>query len=318
MHIYILRRLLYAIPTIIGVTLVIFVAVRILPGDVAATMFGEEGMRRLTPKEQATIEEQLGLSRPLYVQYGEWIKHIFQGKMGESFYRGDKVADIMRRRAPITGQIAVMAIVFAWIVGVPVGILAALKQDSVADYVARVFTIFFLSVPGFWVASLVVLVFLLGWGWKAPPGIIFFWDDPIGNLKSTGGPAIVLGLAVSGFVARMTRSSLLEVIHEDYVRTARSKGLAERVVILRHALRNALLPVLTLSGVTFGFLLGGSVTIEVAFGVPGLGEALVTSFIETDFAVIQNLVLVYGLFFVFINLFVDLAYAFLDPRIRLG
>ncbi|CAI8016791.1 Putative peptide transport system permease protein BAB2_1050 [Geodia barretti] len=314
---YILRRLLYAIPTVIGVSLIIFLAMRVVPGDPVVVMFGDEP-ELIRAEDRAKIEADLGLSDPLVVQYGKWMKDIGTGKLGVSFWRGDTVADLIKRRGPLTIEIAVLAIILAWVIGVPVGILSALHQNSVADYLARFFTVLFLAIPSFWLASLAVLVLVLVWGWGAPLGVIDVWEDPIQNLQIVLRPAIVLGLAVSAYIARMTRSSLLEVIREDYIRTARAKGLRERMVVWRHALRNTMLPVITLSGVLFGFMLGGSVVLEQAFNVPGLGRAMVEAFVDVDYIVIQNLVLLYGVVFVVINLLIDISYAWLDPRIRYG
>ena len=314
---YILRRLLYAIPTVIGVSIIIFMAMRVVPGDPVVVMFGDEP-ELIRAEDRAKIEADLGLSDPLMVQYGNWMKDIGTGKLGVSFWRGDTVADLIKRRGPLTIEIAVIAIILAWVIGVPVGILSALHQNSVADYLARFLTVLFLAIPSFWLASLAVLVLVLVWGWGAPLGVIDVWDDPIQNLQIVLRPAIVLGLAVSAYIARMTRSSLLEVIREDYIRTARAKGLRERMVVWRHALRNTMLPVITLSGVLFGFMLGGSVVLEQAFNVPGLGRAMVEAFVDVDYIVIQNLVLLYGVVFVVINLLIDISYAWLDPRIRYG
>ena len=278
-------------------------------------MFGDEP-ELIRPEDRAKIEADLGLSDPLPVQYLNWLKDIGTGKLGVSFWRGDTVADLIKRRGPITVEIAILAIILAWVVGVPVGILSALRQNSWADYLARFLTVLFLAIPSFWLASLAVLLLLLVWGWAAPLGVIDIWDDPIENLQIVMRPAIVLGLAVSAYIARMTRSTLLEVIREDYIRTARAKGLRERMVVWRHALRNTMLPVVTLSGVLFGFMLGGSVVLEQAFSVPGLGRAMVEAFVDIDYIVIQNLVLLYGVVFVVINLLIDISYAWLDPRIR--
>ena len=312
---YILRRLLYAIPTVIGVSIIIFLAMRVVPGDPVVVMFGDEP-ELIRPEDRAKIEADLGLSDPLPVQYLNWLKDIGTGKLGVSFWRGDTVADLIKRRGPITVEIAILAIILAWVVGVPVGILSALHQNSWADYVARFLTVLFLAIPSFWLASLAMLLLLLVWGWAAPLGVIDIWDNPIENLQIVMRPAIVLGLAVSAYIARMTRSTLLEVIREDYIRTARAKGLRERMVVWRHALRNTMLPVVTLSGVLFGFMLGGSVVLEQAFSVPGLGRAMVEAFVDIDYIVIQNLVLLYGVVFVVINLLIDISYAWLDPRIR--
>ena len=315
---YIARRILIAVPTLLGITMIIFLAMRILPGDVASAMFSQFGSTRLSDADRATLEKSLGLSKPLYQQYGEWLRDISTLKLGESFWRGDKVIDLVKKRGILTLQIAVMSMMVSWMIGIPVGILSALRQNTLMDYVARVFTVFFLAVPTFWLASLITLVLLLQWGWKAPPGIIMFWDDPVKNMQITWGPILVLGLAISGYVARMTRSTMLEVIHEDYIRTARAKGLREQVVVTRHSLRNAMLPVINLSGVIMGLLLGGSVVTEVAFGVKGLGFTLVNSFNQRDIIVIQNLVLIYGVAFMVTNLLTDVITAWLDPRIRLA
>ena len=314
---YIARRLLYAIPTLIGVSIIIFVALRVIPGDPVSIMFGTQAVN-IRPEDRAKIEAELGLSDPLIIQYGNWLKDIGTGKLGNSFRRADTVLDLIKARGPLTVEIAVIAILLSWLIGLPVGVISALKQNSLIDYCSRVFTVFFLSIPSFWLASLIILGLLLQWGYGPPIGIINLWEDPIRNIQLIWGPSVVLGLAVSAYIARMTRSTLLEVIHEDYIRTARAKGLREQVVIIRHALRNTMLPIVTLSGVLFGFLLGGTVVVEQAFNVPGLGKAMIEAFIELDYMVIQNLVLLYGAAFVAINLLIDISYAWLDPRIRYG
>jgi len=289
---------------------------RILPGDPLVVMFGEQEFQKISDIDRQRVMESLGLDKPLYAQYGDWLKDIVTLKLGESFWRGDHVMDTIIRRGPITGEIALLAVVISWLVGLPVGILAAMKQNSIWDYLARSGTVLFLGIPSFWLGAVIVLFFLLVFGWKAPPGVIQLWDNPWGNLLIVFWPALVLGLAQAAIIARMARSSLLEVIREDYIRTARSKGLGERTVVLKHALQNSILPVITISGISMGHLLGGSVAVETAFGVPGLGKTLVSAFIERDYVVIQNLVFLYGLIFVFTNLLVDLAYAWIDPRIR--
>ena len=314
---YIARRLLYAIPTLIGVSIIIFLALRVIPGDPVSIMFGTQAVN-IRPEDRAKIEAELGLSDPLIVQYGNWLKDIGTGKLGNSFRRADTVLGLIKARGPLTVEIAVFSILLSWLIGLPVGVISALKQNSLIDYCSRVFTIFFLSIPSFWLASLIILGMLLQWGYGPPIGIINLWEDPIRNIQLIWGPSVVLGLAVSAYIARLTRSTLLEVIHEDYIRTARAKGLREQVVIVRHALRNTMLPIVTLSGVLFGFLLGGTVVVEQAFNVPGLGKAMIEAFIELDYMVIQNLVLLYGAAFVAINLLIDISYAWLDPRIRYG
>lgn len=315
MSTYILRRLLLSIPALFGVTLVIFVALRVMPGDPVSVMFGSQATK-IRPEDRAKIEQDLGLSSPLIVQYGSWLGDIARGHLGRSFWRGDTVVALIVQRGPLTVEIALMAIVLSWVVGVPVGILSALRQNTMLDYLVRLFNVLFLAIPSFWLGAMIVLGLLL-WGDYAPPlGVINLWDDPWQNLQIVWGPALVLGLAISAYIARMTRSGLLEIIREDYIRTARAKGLREQRVLLKHALRNAALPIITLSGVLFGLLLSGTVVVEQAFNVPGLGKAMVEAFVMLDYAVVQNLVLLYGVVFVVLNLLIDISYAWLDPRIH--
>jgi peptide/nickel transport system permease protein len=316
MYQYVLRRLLYAIPTLLGITMLIFLVLRILPGDPLSILYGESGVGSLSSADLATIRHQFGFDRPLYQQYGYWLKDLLTGNLGHTLARGDSVAEIIQERGILTGEIAVLAVLVSWLVGLPAGILSAMRQNSVGDYLARFCTILFLAVPGFWVAMLVVIGTLTAFNYRPPLGIISPWEDPIANLKIVAGPGIVLGLATSAYIARLTRSTFLEVIREDYIRTARAKGVRETMVVLHHALRNALLPVLTISGVLFGFLLSASVAVEQAFAVSGLGTALVQAFQERDLLVVQTLVLLYGVVFVVVNLLIDLAYIWVDPRIR--
>ena len=316
---YAMRRILLAIPVIIAITVIIFVLMRILPGDPLSVMFsGEEGSAAISEADREAIMEDLGLNDPLPVQYFDWVKDIFTLELGHSFWRSDSVMDTVKRRGPISAEIAILAVLVSWGIGLPVGILSALKQNSGVDYVARVTTIFFLAMPNFWLALLIALALLLWAGYRPPLLLYNIWDDPWKNIQLVWGPSLVLGLAQSAYIARLARTTLLEVIHEDYVRTARAKGLSENIVILRHALQNAILPVITYSGVLLGILLGGSVVVERAFGVQGLGSTLILAYNERDFIVMQNLVFIYGLIFVVVNLLVDLSYGWLDPRIRYG
>ena len=316
MYQYVLRRLLYAIPTLLGITMLIFFVLRILPGDHLSILYGESGVGSLSNADLATIRHQFGFDRPLYQQYGYWLKDLLTGNLGHTLARGDSVAEIIQERGILTGEIAVLAVLVSWLVGLPAGILSAMRQNSVGDYLARFCTILFLAVPGFWVAMLVVIGTLTAFNYRPPLGIIPPWEDPIANLKIVAGPGGVLGLATSAYIARLTRSTFLEVIREDYIRTAWAKGVRETMVVLHHALRNAVLPVLTISGVLFGFLLSASVAVEQAFAVSGLGTALVQAFQERDLLVVQTLVLLYGVVFVVVNLLIDLAYVWVDPRIR--
>jgi peptide/nickel transport system permease protein len=313
---YLLRRVIFGVSTLIGVSLIIFVVLRILPGDPLVAMFGLEGFAKLAPADRARIMEDLGLSDPLPVQYVRWMRDIASGSLGRSFFRGDKVSELILHRGPLSAQIGILSVIISWLVGLPVGIISAFRPNSWPDNVARSLSVMFLAIPGFWLGMLIVLAALFWFNYKAPLVVVHVWQDPWANLQLVIGPAIVLGLGQGAYIARMSRSCLLEVILEDYVRTARAKGLQEAFVVMRHALPNALLPVVTLSGILMGFVLGGSVAVEQAFGVPGLGRALVTAVIERDTIVVQNLVLLYAVIFVVINVAVDLSYGWLDPRIR--
>ncbi|MBY0320575.1 MAG: ABC transporter permease [Reyranella sp.] len=317
MYSYIARRLAFGALTVIGVSIMVFVVMRILPGDPLVAIFGPEGMTKLTAEQRENYMRELGLSDPLWVQYLRWVKDIIQGNFGQSFFRSESVADMILRRGPLTAEIALISVVLSWVVGIPVAIISALKPNTVADSVARFVSILFLAVPGFWVGMLIVLALLFWFGYRAPMAGVGFFTDPLGNLQLVIGPAIVLGLGQAAYIARMGRSSLLEVIREDYVRTARAKGLNGRLVIALHALPNALLPVITLSGVLLGLVLAGSIPVERAFGTPGLGYSMFQAVSERDVFVMQNLVFIYSVVFVMLNILVDVTIAFLDPRIRL-
>ena len=318
MRTYVLKRLLYAIPTIFGITVLIFGIMRILPGDPLGAYYGIETIIQWTPEQKAAILRDLGLDKPIAVQYAVWMKDIASGKLGESFFRGDPIINILAQRGPISAQIGIISVAISWIIGLPVGIISAVRPNSVWDMFTSFFTVLFLAIPGFWLGLLVVVACISWFQYKAPIVSVQFWEDPWTNFQIIVGPAIVLGLGQAAFIARMARSSLFEVLREDYVRTSRAKGLIERLVIARHAMPNALLPVLTLSGVLLGFVMGGSVAVEQAFTVPGLGKALVVAAIDRDFNVVQNIVLFYAVIFVMVNLLIDLLYGWLDPRIRLN
>jgi len=289
---------------------------RILPGDPVSVVFGQESFATLSPADKARFRADLGLDKPLYAQYLDWMAAVASGDLGRSFWRNDTVRDLLARRGPITVQIALMAIGFSWLFGIPVGILSATRRGSWQDHVVRVLSTLFLAIPSFWLGVAVVLVGVLYFSWRPPIEIAYLWTDPWLNLQMTIGPALALGAGAGAYVARITRSSMLELLHSDFVRTARAKGVVEKRVIWRHVFINAVLPVVTLSGLILAGLLGGSVAVETAFGVPGLGTALVRALSDRDYMVVQNLVLVYAVIFTVVNLCVDLAYGWLDPRIR--
>ncbi|MBV9249826.1 MAG: ABC transporter permease [Acetobacteraceae bacterium] len=313
---YIARRLLFGALTVIGVSIIVFMVLRILPGDPLVAVFGPEGFTKLTAAERANYMAALGLSDPLYIQYLHWVQDILRGNLGKSFFRAESVADMILRRGPLTAEIALISVVLSWIAGIPVAIISSLRPNTIGDGIARFVSILFIAVPGFWVGMLIVLASLFWFGYQAPLTNVSLFVDPVRNLQIVIGPAVVLGLGQAAYIARMARSSLLEVIREDYVRTARAKGLNGRLVISIHALPNALLPVITLSGILLGFVLAGSIPIERAFGAPGLGYAMYTAVNERDVFVMQNLVFLYAVVFVLLNITVDVIIAWLDPRIR--
>lgn len=314
---YLLNRLLIAIPTLIGITMLIFLAMRVLPGDPLAVIMSESsGSYVLDEEDLAAARASLGLDRPLYIQYLDWMGQVVRGDLGSSFWTKEPISALILRRGPITIQIALMAVLFSWLVGVPMGMLSAMWRNSLFDYLSRLGITIFIAVPSFWIGLLMILFTVLVLNWRPPLSIVQLWEDPVANLSMTVLPAFALGLGLAASQARMTRSSALEVLYEDYVRTARAKGLGNQAVIWRHAFRNALLPVLTTSGLALGGLLGGAVSVERAFAVPGLGSLLVQALADRDWMMIQNLVLLYGVIFAIINLLVDLSYAWFDPRIR--
>src|SRR5216683_1283476 len=316
MYHYIVRRLAFGAVTVIGVSIVVFFVLRVLPGDPLVAIFGPEGYTKLSEAERANYMAQLGLSDPLVVQYLHWIGDIARGSFGHSFFRAESVADMILRRGPLTAEIALMSVTLSWVVGIPVAIVSALRPNSFSDNITRFVSILFLAVPGFWFGMLIVLASLFWFGYRAPLTGASLLADPWDNLQLVIGPGVVLGMGQAAYIARMARSSLLEVIREDYVRTARAKGFNGRMVISLHALPNALLPVITLSGILLGFVLAGSIPVERAFGAPGLGYAMFTAVSERDVFVMQNLVFLYAVVFVMLNIAVDVTIAWLDPRIR--
>lgn len=314
---YLLRRLTTAIPTVFGITVLIFVAMRVLPGDPIAMIAAEgQGQYVLSPQELAEARASLGLDKPLPLQYLDWMNAVAHGDLGHSFWNKEPISATITRRGTISLEIALLAVLFSWCVGIPAGMFSATHRNSWLDTVTRLFTTLFLAIPSFWIGLSTVLFFVLVFTWRPPLTIVQLWEDPVKNLQMVVGPALAIGLGLAATLARMTRSAALEVMHEDYVRTARSKGLREQRVVSRHVFRNALLPVVTTSGAAIGGLIGGAVATEAAFGVPGLGSYLVQALNQRDWMVIQNLVLIYGVIFVVVNLIVDLSYAWIDPRIR--
>lgn len=317
MNQYAIRRLWMAIPTVIGITVLIFIAMRILPGDPLSVIATEGGGQyTLTEEEAQAARASLGLDRPLYRQYLSWMSDVARGDLGYSFWGDTPIRQTVMRRGAISMEIAILAVLVSWLIGVPLGIFSAVHRNGWADHVTRVFMTLLLAIPSFWIGLTAIMLLVVNFSWRPPLTIVQLWEDPVSNLQMVIGPALALGVGLGAGLARLTRSSVLEALHEDYVRTARAKGLAERSVVTRHVVRNAMLPIVTATGATMGALLGGAVATETAFGVPGLGNLLVQALVKRDWMVIQNLVLIYAVIFVLINLVIDLSYGLIDPRIN--
>jgi len=257
------------------------------------------------------------LDRPLYIQYLSWMADVFRGDLGFSFFRtNEPIREVLQRRAPVSAQIAFFGVIFSWMIGVPVGVIAAMRRNSAIDYVSRVWVTLGMSVPNFWLALTLVIITVIFFQWKPPIISVQLWEDPWRSLQQTVPAAVIFALGGGALIARMSRSTLLEVLNEDYIRTARAKGLVERTVLWRHALRNAMLPVVTMTGLMLAGILSGMVAVERALGIPGIGFTLINAMDRGDWMMIQNLVLFFGVIYVFLNLAVDLTYAWIDPRIR--
>ena len=315
---YILRRLLLAVPTIFGVTIVVFLIMRIAPGDVAIMMLGGgEGGGGIDPEALARIRADLGLDRPLYEQYFTWIYGIFTLDFGKSFFYNADMDRLIARKAPLSLQVGAMGLVIGSILGITGGVIAALKQDTFWDYLIRGLAILGISVPTFWSGMMLILIFVRTFDWIPQQGYTPIWEDPVANLAQLIWPALIIGLGfLMGVPLRMMRATMLEVMREDYIRTARAKGLKERVIIVRHAMRNALIPVLTLIGIFLPITVTGLVVTEQVFGLPGIGRMMVDSINQRDYPVVQLVVTLTGFAVVAANLGVDLLYGWLDPRIR--
>jgi peptide/nickel transport system permease protein len=316
MQTYVLRRILLMIPTLLGAVTLIFLIMRLLPGDVALYILGSDESSEMNREALQRIRSELGLDQPLIVQYGEWVWKALQFDFGNSYWTRQPVIEELGRRYPMTASLAFLSLILGTLIAIPIGVLSALRQDTLVDYGARIFTIAGLSLPSFWLAILIILGLVHYFRWLPPLDYAPFWVDPWLNFKQLVFPALVTGYRLSAIGARMTRSSVLEVLREDYVRTARAKGAREQVVVLKHALKNALLPVITIIGIELLVLFGGLIVVETVFTIPGIGRFLVDAITHRDYPSIQALVFVFAAFVLVINLLVDIVYAILDPRIR--
>lgn len=312
---FLVRRLIALIPTLLGISIIVFAVMHLIPGDTITAMIGTQF--KLTETQAAALREYYGLDKPLPEQFGRWILATVQGDLGYSVRKGEPVLPLILRHFPLTLELALFAMLIAVALGVPLGILSAIKRDSAIDLAGRVFALIGLAMPNFWLGTLIILVLSLYFQIMPNAGnYVDFFTDPIANLKQMVFPAITLGFAASADILRMVRSSMLEELAEDYVRTARSKGLAERAVILKHCLKNALIPVITIVGLETGYLFGGAVIVESVFALPGIGRLLLDGIGERDYAVVQGTILFIAFNFVLVNLLTDLAYSWVNPRIR--
>ena len=317
MQVYLIKRLMLFIPTMLLVFTLVFVILRVVPGDPAVAMLmGGTTEVNFTQEDVDRLKAKLGTDRPLVVQYGTWLWGLTSLDFGNSFFYDQPIWDDLKDRVPITFELTMMALLMVGIIAVPLGILSAVKQDSLPDYIGRVITIGGLAVPNFWIGILLVFFLANVFDWLPPLGYTQIWDDPLTNLQQLVFPALALAMTHMAFVARVTRSAALEVVREDYIRTARSKGLSERVVVWRHLLKNALLPVVTVAGYEFGRLMGGTVLIETIFNVPGMGQLLIGGINHRDFPMVQGIVVVITFIVLIVNLVVDMLYGLLNPRIR--
>ena len=316
MRAYIVRRLLLIIPTLFILSILVFLSVRFVPGDAIDAMLGKsEFIGRAVDRE--ALEHMLGLDVPVHVQYGRWLGGILRhGTLGNSLLGHWSVEEKIIDRLPVTIELGVLAIVIGLLIALPVGIYSAIRQDTAADYLGRSIAIIGLATPNFWLGTMVMLFPAIWWGWSPPMELIPFVEDPLGNLGMFLIPSVILGTASAAATMRLTRTMTLEVLRQDYIRTAWSKGLKERVVIMRHAVKNALIPVVTLIGLQLPILVGGAVIMENIFNLPGLGRLMVLALEERDYPVVSGINLFFGTAVLAINLMIDLIYPYLDPRVR--
>lgn len=313
---YALSRILLLIPTLLGMSVLIFLMLRLLPGDIVNIIAGADPQAGKAAQDR--LREAMGLADPLPVQYVRWMGNLLRGDPGESMRTGQPVAQTLKASLPITVELAVLATLIATLVAIPLGVISAVKRDSGVDFAARVGGLIGLSLPSFWIATLALLFTSKVFGWVPKTRFISPFDDPWGNLQQMILPALALAVQLMAIEMRMTRTTMLEVLGQDYVRTARAKGLRNKAVVFRHALRNALIPVITVIGFQLGTLMGASAIIEVIFGLNGVGYTLLQAIFNRDYPLVQAATLYLATAFVLINLGVDLLYAYLDPRIKQG
>ena len=316
MKTYLIQRLAVALLTLFGMSVVIFVLLRLAPGDIVDILFSTAGY--VDPEARKTIMQELGIDRPLVVQYGDWIWQILHGDLGKSYRYDLPTWEIIRPLLPVTLELAILSLVVAVLLGVPTGVVSAVRQDSALDYVLRVVSLAGLSMPSFWLGMVIILGLVAWLRWIPPMTYVPPTEDLGLNAVQFLLPALAVGYRSSALIMRITRSSLLEVLREDYIRTARAKGQRPRTVVWRHAFRNAMLPVVTVIGIEFAFLIGGLIVTESVFNLPGVARFLVEAILWRDYPMVQNLVMFIAIVVILSNLAVDMLYGFLDPRVRYG
>jgi peptide/nickel transport system permease protein len=314
MHKYVMRRLLLAVPVLVLSSLIVFGLMRVMPGDALTALMAESG--NIGEKELQKLRADLGLDKTYLAQYGIWVWQMVSLNPGHSLFTNEPIPVALRKAIPVTLELATLAMILGLLIAIPVGVLSATRQDTTPDYVGRVVAVSGLSLPDFWLGTLVITFAAIWFHWIPPIGYVSFWESPWRNLQQFLLPAAVLGFRLSAATMRMTRSTVLEVLREDYVRTAWAKGLAGRLVVYKHALKNALIPVVTIVGGQLGTLLAGTVVVETIFALPGMGRLTVEAILFRDYPVVQTNVMLVAATLVSLNLLVDLTYAWLDPRIR--
>jgi peptide/nickel transport system permease protein len=313
---YIVKRLMLIVPTLLGVASLVFVIMRVIPGDVTLLILGGDQAGRIDPAQIAALRHQLGLDQPVLVQFGSWLWGVLHFDFGQSLWTGQPVLEELLIRLPLSLELALLASMVSVVIAIPLGMLAAVRQDSWVDYTVRIVSIGGLAIPSFWVGILCILLLVIFFGWGPPLEFTPPWIDPWANFQQMVWPVVTVGYRYAAVTTRMTRSTVLEVLREDYIRTAWAKGLRQQAVVIRHALKNAMLPVITLIGTEFAFLIGGLVVTETVFTLNGVGRFVVDAVAHRDYPVVQALVFLIAFSFVIVNLLVDLTYAWFDPRIR--
>jgi peptide/nickel transport system permease protein len=313
---YLARRLLALIPTLLLASVIVFVTIRLIPGDVIDLMLSQNDVAA-DKMSRDQIVAALGLDRPMHTQYLSWIGGItLHGDLGRSLWQNAPVTELLAARLPVTFELGLLALIVGLTIALPIGTYSALRQDTAGDYIGRSFSILLLAIPSFWLGTVVMVFPSIWWGWSPEVNYVRFLDDPVQNLKNMALPAVVLGAGLSAVTMRLMRTMMLEVLRQDYIRTAWAKGLPERLVVLRHACRNALVPVITLIGLQAPLLIGGAVIIETIFVIPGMGLLLLDAVNQRDYPIITGVFLVVGVAITLINLLIDMSYGVLDPKVR--